>query len=189
MQQRIVCLCLLVQLGCWQAAPLAAAELPERLQAGKHRLVLNGAGARTKTLLQLYTAGLYLTEPESNPAAILAADEAMAIRIQITSGFVSQDNLLASLIEGFEKSTGGQLAPLQAQIAEFRQCFQEPITKGDTIDLVYAPEHGVIVNRNGKLKGVVRGVEFKRALFGIWLSDAPADTKLKQALLNGQVTR
>lgn len=172
-------------LGCLMAAygQVRADELPQQLTAGQHRLQLNGSGVRTKAFLPLYTAGLYLTRPASSAAQVIAADEPMALRIKITSAFVSQSSLVSSLEEGFENATGGKTQPLRDQISQFRQCFQEAIQKGDVFDLVYVPEHGVIVNKNGKLKGVVSGTEFKRALYGIWLSDKPADTALKQALL------
>ena len=68
-------------------------------------------------------------------------------------------------------------------MAQFRNCFQEAITKGDVFDLVYVPEHGVIVNKNGGFRGVIAGAEFKQALFRIWLSDTPVDGALKQAML------
>ena len=50
-------------------------------------------------------------------------------------------------------------------------------------DFIYLPERGVVVNKNGKFKGVVGGIEFKTALFNIWLSDKPADANLKKAML------
>jgi hypothetical protein len=160
-----------------------AAELPQQLQAGEHRLVLNGWGTRSNTFLKLYVAGLYLTTPSRDPQTIVAANEPMAIRIKITSGFVSQAKLVASLSEGFDKATGGNTAPIKTEIDQFRECFKDEITKGDVFDIVYVPQHGVIVNKNGRLKGVVAGGEFKKSLFGIWLSDAPADESLKQAML------
>jgi hypothetical protein len=49
--------------------------------------------------------------------------------------------------------------------------------------MVYLPNQGVSVSKNGKLMGTVVGAKFKQALFGIWLSDKPADADLKQALL------
>lgn len=167
----------------------AAADLPSQIQAGEHRLVLNGSGARTKTLLQLYVAGLYLTESTAEPAKIIAADEPMAIRIKITSGFVSRSNLVESLEEGFKASTGGNTSRIRAEIDKFRECFQGDIAKNDIIDLLYLPTHGVIVNKNSKVQGVVPGIEFKQALFGVWLSNSPADKTLKQALLSGSTRR
>lgn len=160
-----------------------AAELPRQIQAGEHRLILNGWGARTKFLLELYVAGLYLVEANSNPAAIASANEPMSIRIKITSGIVSQAKLVESLTEGFHNATKGNVAPIQQQIDQFRKCFKESITKGDTFDMVYLPQHGVVINKNGKLQGVVAGIEFKKALFNIWLSDKPVDENLKQAML------
>ena len=42
---------------------------------------------------------------------------------------------------------------------------------------------GVIVNKNGKLLTTIRGLEFKKALFGIWLGEKPADKNLKKGML------
>ena len=170
-------------------ANTASADLPKRIQVGEHRLVLNGWGVRTKTFLQLYSAGLYLTQPSSNPAAIVSANQPMAIRIEITSRFVSQEKLVTSLAEGFHAATDGNLAPIRRQIDQFRGCFKDDITRGDVFDMVYIPTSGVVVNKNGQLKGVVPGADFKTALFKIWLSDKPVDENLKQAMLSNRRTR
>lgn len=163
--------------------PAIAGNLPSQLRAGEHHLVLNGEGPRTKAFLELYVAGLYLTESNNDAAQIIAADQPMAIRIQITSSFVSQNSLVDSLEEGFKNATGGDTREIRKQIDEFRVCFKDAIAKGDTFDMVYLPKHGVIVNKNGKLKGAIPGTKFKQALFSIWLSDKPADATLKHALL------
>ena len=52
----------------------AAEKLAAQMQAGEHRLILNGSGVRTKLLLELYVAGLYLTHSNNNAAMIIAAD-------------------------------------------------------------------------------------------------------------------
>ncbi len=167
----------------------AAEELPKQLRAGEHRLVLNGSGARTKTFLELYVAGLYLTEANNNSVNIIEADAPMAIRIKITSSFVSQGSLVESLEVGFKNATGGDTREINKEIGQFREFFKDDIKKGDVFDMVYHPQHGVIVNKNGKFKGAVAGVKFKQALFSIWLSDKPADNALKQAMLNSPKTR
>lgn len=169
--------------------PAIAGDLPSEIRAGEHRLVLNGEGARTKTLLELYIAGLYLTQSSNDAAQIIAADQPMAIRIKITSSFVSQKSLVDSLEEGFKNATGGDTREIRKQIDQFRIFFKDAIAKGDTFDMVYLPEHGVIVNKNGKLKGAVAGIRFKQALFSIWLSNQPADANLKQALLSADTVR
>jgi len=162
------------------------AELPNTLQAGNAKLVLNGSGARTKYLIKMYLAGLYLTQPSSEPSVIIAANTSMAIRLEITSGLVTQEKLVESLNEGFEKATLGKPEPIRTEIDQFRRCFANEIAKGDVFDIVYLPAHGVIVAKNGKRQGVVPGLAFKKALFGIWLSENPADKDLKRAMLLAQ---
>lgn len=169
----------------WHPACGFAAELPSTLKTGEQQLVLNGSGTREKYFLDLYVAGLYLAEHSNQPAEIIQADAPMAMRIVITSKLVSQDRLVESLNEGFENSTQGHPEAIRAQIEQFRQAFAGEIVRGDVFDLVYLPTRGVLVFKNGKRTGAVAGLEFKQALFGIWLCDKPADKGLKQALLGG----
>lgn len=171
-------------LGLPLAAPgVARAQVPDKLKVGDAELVLNGSGARTKYLMQMYVAGLYLAAPNNDASAIIAADSPMAIRLRITSGLVSQEKMDESLTEGFTNSTGGKPEPLRQEIDQFRKLFAAPIAKGDVFDIVYLPTHGVVVLKNGKKQGAVQGLAFKQALFGIWLGDKPADDDLKVALL------
>ena len=160
-----------------------AAGLPASLKIGGNELILNGSGARKKGFLQLYNGGLYLTKKSNDPKTIIDADDPMAIRIHVTSRFVSQSNMLAALDEGFQNSTDGRVDPIQDKIGKFKLLFSETISRGDTFDIIYVPTKGVFVGKNGKIKGVVEGLAFKKALFGIWLSEKPSDQGLKRAML------
>ena len=161
----------------------ARAELPSALQAGDSKLALNGSGTRTKYLMSMYEAGLYLDKPSTDAAAIVAADAPMGLRLQIVSGMVTQEKLVESLAEGFDKSTLGKTEPIRKEIEQFRSLLGKEIAKGDVFDFVYTPQQGVIVAKNGKTQGTVAGLAFKKALFGIWLSENPADKELKRTLL------
>lgn len=163
----------------------SAVELGPTLKVGDQTLVLNGSGTREKYFLDLYVAGLYLTQPNNQSATIINADAPMAIRIVITSKLVSQEKFLSSLQEGFNSSTQGKVEPLRNEIQKFRECFADEISRNDVYDLIYVPNHGVVVFKGGKPKGTVPGLAFKQALFGIWLCDQPADANLKQAMLSG----
>ena len=165
----------------------AYAELPNALQVGDEKLALNGSGSRTKYLMEMYVAGLYLAQPSSDPAAIVAADAPMAIRLEITSGLVTEEKLVESLNEGFHNATGGKPEPIRKEIDLFRKCLAGKIARGDVLDLVYLPGHGVIVAKNGEKQGAIEGIAFKRALFGVWLSKNPADKDLKRAMLLAKV--
>ena len=60
---------------------------------------------------------------------------------------------------------------------------KSPIAEGDVFDIVYVPGTGVESYKNGKLQSTIKGLDFKKALFGIWLSKKPADVNLKKAML------
>ena len=49
--------------------------------------------------------------------------------------------------------------------------------------MIYVPGKGVAVTINGKFKGLVEGLEFKKRLYAIWLGDKPASAKLKKGML------
>jgi hypothetical protein len=162
---------------------VAYAGGPESLKIGDVTLQKNGSGYRKKSFLTLYEGTLYLAQPSRDAGQIMASDAAMAIRLEIQSGFVSQQKMLDAIEEGFKNATSGQVGPIAAEIQAFRKCFRDPIEKGDVFLLAYSPGSGVTVYKNGQAKGVINGVEFKKAVFGIWLSSKPADAALRTAML------
>jgi hypothetical protein len=163
---------------------LNALDLPGKIKVGQSELALNGAGVRQKSFFKLYVAGLYLKNPSNDADSIINANEEMAIQIEITSGFVSQAKMAAALNEGFQNSTNGNTASLQKAIDQFQACFADEINTGDLFTIAYVPSQGVVVSKNGRQNGVVEGLAFKKALFGIWLGNKPADAGLKNALLS-----
>jgi len=159
------------------------AVLPKSATYYGETVSLNGAGVREKLWIDLYAAGLYLNEKSSDANKILNAEKPMAIKLHIVSKLISSEKMVDAVTEGFEKSTKGNTAPIQKEIDTLLNFFKEDIKKDDVFDLVYLPSKGLIAYKNGEEKGIVEGKEFKKALFGIWLSNDPADDNLKEDLL------
>lgn len=154
------------------------------LKAGNESLLLNGAGLREKYFLDLYVAGLYLKAKNNDAEKIMAANEPMAIRMQIVSGLIDSEKMIEAVDEGFKKSSKANLATLNDRVNKFKACFsKEPIKKGDVYELVYVPATGVTVSKNGKVVDTITGLDFKKGLFGIWLCNEPADAGLKAGML------
>ncbi|MCG3167593.1 MAG: hypothetical protein POELPBGB_03387 [Bacteroidia bacterium] len=163
---------------------LNGVTLPAKLKQGNTELLLNGGGIRTKIFFKIYTAGLYLPAKSKNGNEIAAADKPTAMRLTITSGMVDSEKMSEAMREGFGKSMKGNTAPLKTQIDNFVSTFQkEELKEGDMFELWYIPGTGVQAYKNGKLQTTVAGLDFKKALFGIWLSDDPVDSDLKEGLL------
>lgn len=162
------------------------AEMGEQLKIGDQVLRLNGAGVRTKTFVQIYESGLYLLKPTQNAPSILEGEELMAIRVRITSGFVNRASLMSSLQEGLVQATHGKPESIANETEQLQRALQDEVKKNDVFDFVYVPSKGLHVVKNGKVQGVIPGLAFKKALFGIWLSDSPVDKELRQAMLAGR---
>lgn len=165
------------------ATEVAGISMPDSLNAGKTALILNGAGVRTKFFLKLYIGGLYLKQKSHEPQKIIEADEAMAIRLHMISSMITADKMESTLREGFERSTKGNIAPVKTQIEQYIAVFKDGVNKNDIYDLMYAPGKGVEVYKNEKYITLIEGLSFKQALFGIWLSDDPAQESLKKEML------
>ncbi len=160
-----------------------AGSLPETVQAGSETLMLNGEGVRKKLFISLYNAGLYLKQKSKDAEAIIAADDSMAIQLEIVSGFISSEKMEHATREGFDQSTGGDTAAISAEIEQFLEVFKDEIKEGDMYLMNYLPGQGVAVSKNGAESAVVAGLPFKKALFGIWLSSKPVQKNLKKAML------
>jgi len=157
--------------------------LPGSEKFGKYELKLNGAGVREKLWIDLYAGGLYLSTPSSDANKIMNADEAMAVKLHIVSKLISSEKMIDAVREGFESSTNDNTKPIEDKIEQFIGFFEDEITKGDVFDITYQPGKGVVAYKNGKEKGTIEGMDFKKALFGIWLSRNPADDDLKEGML------
>jgi len=160
-------------------------SFPSSLTAEKETLVLNGGGVREKLWIDVYVAGLYLTAKSSNGADIVNADQSMAVRLHIVSGMVNSENMSEAIHEGFEKSTGGNTAPLKDKIDAFIKVFAEPIQVDDIFKIEYVPGAGIKIYKNDAYKATVEGLDFKKALFGIWLGANPVSSGLKKGMLGG----
>lgn len=158
-------------------------SIPTSLSIGELKLQLNGAGIREKLWFDLYVGGLYLQEKSSDADKIMAADEEMAIKMHIISDMITEEKMVKATLEGFKKSTGGNMEPLQEKIDRFIDLFRTGIEVGHVYNFVYLPSQGVKVYKNKKLHDTIPGLEFKKALFGIWLCNQPPDADLREGML------
>jgi len=178
-----IILAMLMMATLGNAEEIGGINMPESLKRGQTQLMLNGAGVREKFFMDLYVGGLYLREKSADPGAIIEANEPMAIRLHIVSSMITSKKMEKATREGFENATGGNIGPIKVQIEEFISVFKEEIKEGDIYDLIYVPGMGVQVSKNSEFKSTIEGLPFKKAMFGIWLSDKPAKKSLKKAML------
>ncbi len=162
---------------------ISGIEIPTKISYDETILELNGAGVRTKYFMDMYVGGLYVTEKNKNDSAIINSDKTMAIKLHILSSLITTSKMINAIDAGFKNSTKGKQAELKTEINKFKAVFSPEIKQNDVYDFIYSPEKGTVVYKNSKAVLTIKGLEFKKALFGIWLCDEPADNGLKSAML------
>lgn len=160
--------------------------VPRTIEFENKTLQLNGFGTRSKMWVDVYVQALYLTSLSQEAKYILDGDTEMGIRIQILSNLVSSKKLTKALNNGMEKSVGKEnMKQFESQVILLESLLStEETRKGDAFNLIYNPtDTSIWVYKNNKFEGKIPGFEFKKAFFGIWLSNNPVDADLKNDLL------
>lgn len=147
------------------------------------KLLLNGAGYRNFYGLRMYTGGLYLVSKNSAAQTIIDDNAPMAVLMIINSSLITGDRLEKSTREGFVNATGNNITPISNEINTFLNLVKADLKKGDTFLFAYHPVKGTSIIKNDKVIGIIEGLPFKKALFGIWLCSKPPQQDLKKAML------
>lgn len=153
--------------------------------AGKD-LLLNGAGVRTKFIVKVYSAGLYLQTKESTVDGVLKADGPRRMRLVMLRD-VSSDDFGNAFMSGLNSNVSKEdKAKIITQITKYGEMFAQlaAIKKGDILDTDWIPGTGTQCYLNGKKIGsVIPDQLFYNSVLRIWLGDKPADSTLKGKLL------
>ena len=184
MRLLIVAFVMVVSTSGWSQTKIEGIVMPNVMKVGQQYLKLNGGGVREKLFIDLYIACLYLKEKSTSASHVINSNEPMAMKLRIVSGMVDNDNFEEALREGFEKSTGGDISGIKDRMETLIDVgFKEDIETGDIYDIVYLPKKGCTLSKNNEFVVTIKGLDFKKALFGVWFCDEPADESLKKDML------
>jgi hypothetical protein len=106
----------------------------------------------------------------------------MGIHLKLVSSMVTRDKFKTAVTEGFKNASSGKAT--QEEQKKFMTYLSDEFNEGDKIYFDYVPSKGVRIYKNGDLKGTIPGLEFKKALFAIWLGTSPAQESLKNEMLD-----
>ena len=161
-------------------------RLADSVQLGNATLQLNGAGTRTRVIIDVYVAALYLGTKTYKAEDVLSDPGNKRIAIHMLYGMRS-----STLLDAFKKAieanhSAAELSALDAKLKKFYAIFESlsSINKGDVILLDYLPDVGTRVTINGVERGVVEGADVNRALLKIWLGSKPVEEDLKKEMLS-----
>ena len=171
--------------GIFLSSPSFGADAPGQIEYQGNTITKNGQGTRIIFFMKVYEGSLYLETKNSNAEEIVNMDAPMAIRIDVTSTIVTADAMKKALSEGLEKSTGNNTGAISKEIIQLSSSFDSDVSSGDYYEFIYLPNLGTHVVKNSELVELIKGMDFKKAFFGIFLSDNPIQKNLKKAMLGG----
>lgn len=169
-----------------QAATLEGQQFDDTVVLGQHKLQLNGLGLRGVAWLKAFVAGLYVTTPSRDAAALLAETGPRRLRLKIMLQAPSNE-LTKSLLRRVKRY---ETPEVQARLADRLALFAQQLDglgqlmPGDVVDMDYLPGKGLVLSRNGKAAGKpVVGDDLYRAVLQIFVGEHAIDPRMKQGLL------
>jgi hypothetical protein len=172
--------------GASAATEVSGVRFEDTVTVGGKDLKLNGAGMRTKFIIKVYAAGLYLPEKNRSVPEILKMDGPRRVTLVMMRDLTSDEfgqAFMTGLNNNLDMSENSKYA---SQISKFGEMFGmiERLKKGDVLHMDWIPGTGTQAELNGKKVGeAVPDLGFYNAVLRIWLGEKPADRSLKPALL------
>ena len=178
--------CALLQTAA--AAEISGVKFDDTVKLAGKELKLNGVGMRTKFIVKVYAAGLYLPEKKNTVADIMKIDGPRSLTLVMMRD-VSADDFGQSFMTGLNNNIDkAEKSRYLTHISKFGEMFGATggLKKGDVLHIDWIPDTGTQCELNGKKIGeALPDVNYYNAVLKIWLGDKPADRNLKPALLGG----
>jgi Chalcone isomerase-like len=167
-----------------QGAEVAGVKLDEVSVVDENKLVLNGAGVRSRVFIKVYVAALYLPQKTNLVGTITNVTAPRRIVLRMMRGLDVQ-TLTDALEEGVRNnSSGSELAAVKPSLDDLIAQMQKivKLSESDFVVIDLAPRL-TRVSLNGKAVAQISGASLPGALLRIWLGENPVETSLKSALL------
>jgi hypothetical protein len=172
--------------GASAATEVSGVKFEDTVKVAGKDLKLNGAGMRTRFIIKVYAAGLYLPEKTRNVADVLKMDGPRRVTLVMMRDLTSNDFGQAFMTGLNNNLDNAEKSKFVSQISKFGEMFGmiEGLKKGDVLHLDWIPGTGTQSELNGKKLGeAVPDLGFYNAVLRIWIGDKPADNSLKPAML------
>ncbi len=153
-------------------------------------LQLNGVGWRAVVWGRGYAAALYLPKKAGTETQVLAQTGPKRLQMRLVQE-VSSEEFVKAFAKGLARNTpAADAAKLAERVTQFNTTVRSlgKLKKQDVIDLDFIPGKGLMLSRNGAVRGAaVAGEDFYAALLRCFIGVRPADAEMKIGLLGGPV--
>lgn len=161
---------------------LSNVTFPAKASVGGNRLLRNGVGVRSKLMVNVYAAALYLQEQTDSSELAIRQDLAKRLVMHITFRRITKEQFISHFEDDFRQVRGHEKTA--DDIQRFVNSLPDMV-QGDRLVMDYVPGRGTTVTLNGHRLVLVEGRRFMWVLFRLFLGEHPPTEKLKRGLLGG----
>jgi hypothetical protein len=177
---------LLASSGYAGALDIGGVKFEDSLTIYNNTLLLNGAGIVSNGKTPQYSAQIYAKQKFATLDALSATPGPK--RLVLTAiREVDTGPILKMLSRSVDATASkGDMAKLIPGMMNIGNVFKanRVLKPGEVMTLDWIPITGLVIYVGGKMQGdPMREPELFRAAMGVWMGEAPADAKLKDALL------
>ncbi len=151
-------------------------------------MTLQGTGLKTVVFFKAFVAGFYTDGVDQK---VVLGQTAKRIEVEYFVKIPGK-KLNNFTIDTMKKNvTNEQFNKIASEVDLMGQYFVD-LKPGDRFSLTYIPGVGTKFAHNDQLTGVIKGNDFAKALFSVWIGEKPFDQNLKNQILgleNGQESR
>ena len=158
----------------------------DTLDVAGQKLVLNGAGLRTKRKLMMdfrvYVGALYLPHKSSDAKALIESDETKYLRMVFLRS-LDKATIFGAVEEGMTKNCKFECESMKKLLVEYEKAISD-VKEHDELNITFE-KTSVTIEAKGKESRftTITSVAFRKNLLNIYLGDEPPTPQLKKALL------
>ncbi|WP_175469429.1 chalcone isomerase family protein [Desulfoluna spongiiphila] len=141
------------------------------------------ATLRYLRFIKAYAGALYM--PKAIPSDDVLRDVPKRLVLEYFQSIDAEDfaDATRAMVErNTDADTFSRIAP---ELYRLCRAFRS-VAPTDRYALTYTPESGLSLTLNGILLGTFQGPDFARAMFAVWLGDAPIDKAFRKRLLGAK---
>lgn len=161
-----------------QATEINGVKFNPTYQDSTVTMNLKGTGLKTMLFFKAFVAGFYTN---ADKCAYDVAEVSKRIEVEYFVSIPSR-KLNAYTVERMKDNiTPDEFLRINEQVKIMEKLFVD-LKSGDRFSLTYIPGEGTQFAHNGNITGTIKGNEFAKALFAVWVGEKPFDRQLKNQI-------
>lgn len=175
--------CLFLSAGFAGARTFNGVSFPDQVTVGDKPCHLMGIGIRSKFFVDVYYGASYLHQPTRDPVQVVQSEQPKRVVLHVVYKQVDADKWAEGWQDGFSKNTPDADPTLKEKMRKFIALFNEPLKKGEVVQIDYVPGTGTVVKIKERTAEAIPGRDFMEALWRVWFGKEPPTESLKAEML------